>query len=56
MPGAVQLVTQVVYQVRVGHVFQLGGAVVSLERREDLVRLVDEVQHVGGVFLRMGAI
>jgi hypothetical protein len=44
--GRVQFRSQVVDQMRVGHVRQLGGRVVHLERRQDLLGVVHKVEHV----------
>ena len=52
VPGGVELGPQVVDEIRVGHVRQLRRLVVGLERREDFLGLVHEVEHVGRVLAR----
>jgi hypothetical protein len=47
--GGVEFGPQVVDQIRVGHVGQLCRGVVGLEGRQDVFRVVHEVQHVGRV-------
>ena len=54
--GRVELGAQVVDEVRVGDVLQLGRLVVGLERRQDILGAVHEVEHVGRVLAGMGAI
>ena len=56
VPGGVELGPQVVDEVRVGDVRQLGRLVVGLERRQHLGRVVHEVEHVGRVLAGMGAV
>ena len=45
--GGIELVLKVVDDVAVGDALQWGLAEVRLEGRQDLVRIVDEVQHKG---------
>jgi hypothetical protein len=52
----IELRAQVIDLVGVGRGFQLGGLVVGLERLQDLNRIVDEVENVGGVLARVGAV
>jgi hypothetical protein len=54
--GGVQLGAQVVDQVGIGSALQLRRFVIGAKRRQDLVGAVDEVEDVGGVLARMGAV
>jgi hypothetical protein len=54
--GGVELGAEVVDEIGVAHVCQLGGRVVGLERLEHVLRVVHEVQHVGRVLAGMGTI
>ncbi|MNS11094.1 hypothetical protein D3C72_426260 [compost metagenome] len=53
MARAVQLGAQVEDHVGVGRALQLGRLIIGLERRQDVVRAVHEVQDVGRVFARV---
>ena len=50
MPGGIQLGAQVVNQIRVRRGGKLGGGVIGLESGQHFIGVVDEVDHIGGVF------
>ena len=52
----IELGLEIQDQVGIGGLGQFGGGVVGLEGRQDLVGLVHEIHHVGGVLAEMAAV